>query len=369
MTHSSQLKRVIDLTDDGRRQYARQTPAREAFLSQINSGLIACSCMDARGNFPLLMGLPMGVVQEFRRGGAMVDHASSGFRERLRSMVRRDRHRPDIFFQVVHSSQHSPHACGAWRENGGLAAAITHSRSLAVQNELAHEGELYTVIMCHHTDDDTFAVYEEASGKLHRICALPVLFGNMAQAVARIFPQFPRLVASDLTEIFNRHRHYASTRSPLMESAVLNWHVEDTIMVGERFACVGRCKQIFVIDEKCGGAANQMLIAVSIIKESLAEGRIVLGSADRLLVMTQVPWDIDDDPELNRKNRKCAAVGALAQAARLERIFRDRFPELVPHLEVQAATISDRYDLDLCDLTLPRPLVVTPAGNAFTPAM
>lgn len=346
--YSPQLQRVLDLAATAHEQYEQQAEIREAFLAATSCGVIIASCMDGRGRPTRHLGLPLGVATEFRKGGVHLSYASSGFRERLSSIVRERRDRPDIFFHVVHDSAEPTRACGYWKGKGGLQAAMEHGLFLAKRNTQAHQDELFTVILCHDTDTDAYSVLDRNVGQFVPITEMAERFGCMEAAVEYLFPDFPQSVNRDLSLVFTLHSAYLQTQIKIPPNGKNGHHIEDTIIVGERFAHIAECKAVFLIDEKCGGVSGQMEIAGRIMTESLLESRISLEGDNRLLLLTQIPWKTDTDSALNSRNRACAMVGAQDQAARLETIFRNTFPDLAPYLEVRSAVINERYELELC---------------------
>ena len=345
--HSPQLQRVLDLAATAHRQYEQQAPVREQFLQSTSCGIIIASCMDGRGRPTMHLGLPLGVALEFRKGGVHLSYASSGFRERLATIVRERRDRPDIFFHVVHHSAEPTRACGYWKGKGGLQAALNHGLFLAKRNTRAHQDELLTVVLCHDTDTDAYSVFDRNVGQFELIAQLTDRYSSMDEAVEYLFPDFPQKVNRDLSLVFTLHSAYLKMQTKVPPNGKNGHHVEDTIIIGERFAYIAECKAVFLIDEKCGGVSGQMEIAGRIVTESFLEGRIDLNGDNRLLLLTQIPWKTDEDETLSVRNRDCAIVGAQDQAARLECIFRKSFPDLVPYLQVQAGIINERYELVL----------------------
>jgi len=158
--HENLVQKILDHNARQRKKFANESSLRKRFLSEHPTKFIVFECMDGRVNFPLIAGLPAGIVSCFRSMGGIFDLEIPDFANTIYKVINaaRKKNRGSLLVATYHFSKGEHHrGCAGYKYDSENAIAGT-LKLCSEMNETFAMKNVYAIELGIETDEDRFVI-------------------------------------------------------------------------------------------------------------------------------------------------------------------------------------------------------------------
>lgn len=308
------VQTVLDYNTAQSKEYARLAGERKSIIAAHPTKVIAFVCMDGRINFPLIAGLPFGVVSSFRSMGGIFDLGFPRFKKTLVQAVRETlaQKRNCLLVTTYHFSKGDKNrGCKGWNYDTESAKLGAEKLCAELEKMFASvKDRVYPVVLGIETDEDRFVIPDNVP-----------------------LQKFSRAVQKDIGFIVSENMKHAWNLPKRTEKEMQ--HGEGIIAVGTGFDWLHSYNKAIIIGPWCEDIEPSVIAGAEIVLSNLKGGRVAedLGT---VLLCGAVP-----------QNTTPAGVALAEKEAKIlsersEKIITSRVPEIVPYLSIVAGTTDPK---------------------------
>ena len=332
-------QRIDWLMDHARRHSAEfQSPesflARNLYVAQHPTAVVALSCMDGRINTSVATGTPAGIIVPFRNLGGYFDlgwpYFGGVLAEHIRSMVGQGR-RTLALITYHYSKGDSHRGCSGFHYD--IDASRSHAFYIKRQVEAVfgrYHNTVYPLVCGFETDEDALVLHGNGGDVLDLSTVSSTIDDTLPAVLARLYPDMSDQIRQDLLCLVQGNiSHIAEIRQSNRE---LDFeHHEWVIGIGRGFDWINMPNLALIIGPYSPDLAEPIREAAGIIDANMKDRRI---PDDGFLLLASSPYyEIGTDH--TRAELKSRFLSELAA-----RIIRAEFPNLKEKMYVRSAVIA-----------------------------
>lgn len=317
--------------------------ARQRYLAEHDTRIIALKCMDGRIHLPWVTRTPLGIIRPFRNLGGIFNLGWPYLGDLLADTVQEavsQGHRVLIIITYHFSRGERSRGCAGF--NCDREAAMDHAWQIRDQVRTlfgeAHQ-TVYPLVCGFETDDDALILHS-ADGRALDLSApdLPQQHGDIAaehetaleSTLRNLFPDMPPPVLRDLLPLVRGNlAHIGDMRNTRRELDIE--HREWVICVGRGFDFLHIPNQALIIGPYSPDLADPIRKAATIISANMAAGRI---PDDGFLLLSSVPY-LQPGPQQARAVLKARFLSEFAAD-----VINREFPALADRMVILTAVLN-----------------------------
>ncbi|NMT64290.1 carboxysome shell carbonic anhydrase domain-containg protein [Marinobacter orientalis] len=308
--------------------------ARQRYLAEHNTLIIAMKCMDGRIHLPHVTRTPMGIIQPFRNLGGIFDlgwpYLGDLLADAVQNAVSAGR-RVLIIITYHYSKGARERGCAGF--NCDREAARAHAFSIRGQVEaLFGRGHqtVYPLVCGFETDEDALLLHGH-DGLCLDLSAIAATSANeTGSQIAALYPDMPPAVQRDLIPLVHGNiQHIARIRKSDRELNIE--HREWVICIGRGFDFLHAPNLALIIGPFSPDLSHPIRQAAGIIKANMESARI---PDDGFLLLSSAPYQ---EPGTQKARATLKSAFLLEFAAN---VIQREFPELAELMVARSAILN-----------------------------
>ena len=264
--------------------------ARERYLAEHPTAIVALKCMDGRINISVATHTPVGILMPVRNLGGIFNlgwpHLGELLANHVHDMVSSGRR--VLVLITYHFSRGDPHrGCAGFSYDTEAAKA----HSYAIKKQVEHvfgsgHGTVYPIVCGFETDEDAIILHGNNGDILEVSKLTDKDEGTLGLRMDALFPDMPHQVIHDLLPLLRGNmQHVAEVRKT--PRALDIEHREWMICLGRGFDFLHMPNLALIIGPYSPDLADPIRKAAGIIQENMDAGRI---PDDGFLLLASVPY-------------------------------------------------------------------------------
>jgi hypothetical protein len=343
--HSRPIAQRIDWLFDlaSRHGQAWRSPdeslARQRYLSQHTTAMVALKCMDGRINIPVATNTPAGIVMPFRNLGGMFDlgwpHLGEVLQQHIVNMTSQGR-RVVVLITYHYSAGDPKRGCAGFGFN--KAASIEHAWEIHEQISRifgqSHDA-VYPLVCGFETDEDALTLHAGRDGPMLELArCVDVDQQELARRLSDLLPDMVSVMRRDLLPLLMGNlQHISEIRRHNRQGERLLEieHREWMICLGRGFDWLHTPNLALIVGPYSPDLAHPICTAADIIAGNMAAGRI---PDDGFLLLASVPF------ETVGVDRARAEIKSQFLARFASDVIGEHAPELASKMHVRTAVLD-----------------------------
>lgn len=265
--------------------------ARQRYMAEHNTQIIALKCMDGRIHLPYATQTPLGIITPFRNLGGIFDlgwpYMGDLLADSVGAAVQQGRR---VLMIITYHYSRGDEARGCAGFNCNRAAAMAHAQSIRHQVQTifgAGHQTVYPIVCGFETDDDALILHG-AQNELVDMAALSATeIEQLPTRLASLYPDMPPTVQRDLLPLLKGNaRHVAEIRHSQRELDIE--HREWMICIGRGFDFLHVPNVALIIGPYSPDLSHPIQQAAGIIRNNMEKRRI---PDDGFLVLSSAPYE------------------------------------------------------------------------------
>lgn len=308
--------------------------ARQRYLAEHNTLIIAMKCMDGRIHLPYVTQTPLGIIHPFRNLGGIFDlgwpYLGDMLADTVQEAVSAGR-RVLIIITYHYSKGARERGCAGFNCNRDAARA--HAFSIRRQVEVlfgsGHQ-TVYPLVCGFETDEDALILHGRDDQSLDLSTITPAEAEGISSRLAALYPDMPIPVQRDLLPLVHGNiQHITEIR---MSDRELNIeHREWVICVGRGFDFLHVPNVALIIGPYSPDLSHPIRQAAGIIRANMESGRI---PDDGFLLLSSAPY-LEPGTQKARATLKSAFLSEFAA-----NVIEQDFPELAERMVTRSAILN-----------------------------
>ncbi len=308
--------------------------ARQRYLAEHNTLIIAMKCMDGRIHLPHVTRTPMGIIQPFRNLGGIFDlgwpYLGDLLAETVQDAVNAGR-RVLIIITYHYSRGATERGCAGF--NCDREAARAHAFGIRRQVEAlfgsAHQ-TVYPLVCGFETDEDALILHDHNDQCLDLSTIAVAADDELGSRLAALYPDMPAPVQRDLLPLVRGNiQHIADIRKSDRELNIE--HREWVICIGRGFDFLHVPNLALIIGPFSPDLAHPIRQAAGIIKANMESGRV---PDDGFLLLSSAPYQ---EPGTQKARATLKSSFLLGFAAN---VIKQEFPEFAELMVARSAILN-----------------------------
>lgn len=308
--------------------------ARQRYLAEHNTLIIAMKCMDGRIHLPYVTRTPLGIIHPFRNLGGIFDLGWPYLGDMLADTVQEavGAGRRVLIIITYHFSKGArERGCAGF--NCDREAAQAHALSIRSQLEIlfgsGHQ-TVYPLVCGFETDEDALILHGRDNQALD-LSTVPLADATeIGSRIASLFPDMPTPVQRDLLPLVQGNiRHITDIRKSDRELNIE--HREWVICIGRGFDFLHVPNVALIIGPYSPDLSHPIRQAAGIIKANMESGRI---PDDGFLLLSSAPY-LEPGTQKARATLKSAFLSGFAA-----NVIQQDFPELAERMITRSAILN-----------------------------
>lgn len=310
--------------------------ARQRYLAEHDTLIIAMKCMDGRIHLPHVTQTPLGVILPFRNLGGIFDlgwpYLGDMLADAVVAAVREGR-RVLVIITYHYSEGQLARGCAGF--DCDRDAAYAQACSIRDQVEVLfgdNHQTVYPLVCGFETDADALVLHgqgERAGERLALADLTPAHSAALPALLGRVYPDMPAPVLRDLLPLLEGNlRHIGEIRKLPRTMAIE--HTEWTICLGRGFDFLHAPNVALIIGPYSPDLSHPIRKAAGIIQANMSQGRI---PDDGFLLLTSAPYEEPGTQKARAslKSRFLSDFGA--------GVIRQAFPDLARRMVTRRAVL------------------------------
>lgn len=308
--------------------------ARQRYLAEHNTLIIAMKCMDGRIHLPYVTQTPLGIIHPFRNLGGIFDlgwpYLGDMLADTVQDAVSAGR-RVLIIITYHFSKGATERGCAGFNCNRDAARA--HAFSIRHQVEVlfgsGHQ-TVYPLVCGFETDEDALILHGRNDQHLDLSTIAPAAGDEISPRIAALYPDMPTPVQRDLLPLVRGNiRHIAEIRKSDRELNIE--HREWMICIGRGFDFLHVPNVALIIGPYSPDLSHPIRQAAGIIKANMESGRV---PDDGFLLLSSAPYQ-EPGTQRARATLKSAFLSGFAA-----NVIQQDFPELAERMVTRSAILN-----------------------------
>lgn len=308
--------------------------ARQQYLAEHNTLIIAMKCMDGRIHLPYVTQTPLGIIHPFRNLGGIFDlgwpYLGDMLADTVQDAVSAGR-RVLIIITYHFSKGATERGCAGF--NCDRDAARSHAFSIRHQVEVlfgsGHQ-TVYPLVCGFETDEDALILHGPNDQHLDLSTIAPAAGEEISPRIAALYPDMPAPVQRDLLPLVRGNiRHIAEIRKSDRELNIE--HREWMICIGRGFDFLHVPNVALIIGPYSPDLSHPIRQAAGIIKANMESGRV---PDDGFLLLSSAPYQ-EPGTQKARATLKSAFLSGFAA-----NVIQQDFPELAERMVTRSAILN-----------------------------
>lgn len=337
--HSQPIQQRIDWLMELSRTHSAQfcDPenylARQRYLAEHPTHIIALKCMDGRLHLPYATQTPLGIIRPFRNLGGIFDLGWPYMGDLLESSVLEainTGRRVLIIITYHYSKGDRSRGCAGF--DCDHHAAMEHAQHIRLQVEaiFGHDHQtVYPLVCGFETDEDALILHGTDDRQLDLSSLSEADIPTLKHQLEGLLPDMPSQVRHDLMPLVEGNiRHIAEIRQSHREPDIE--HREWMICVGRGFDFLHVPNVALIIGPYSPDLSDPITKAAGIIRANMEKGRI---PDDGFLLLSSAPYQ-EAGPDQARAELKAHFMAEFAAA-----VIRKTQPELAQKMLMRTATL------------------------------
>lgn len=308
--------------------------ARQRYLAEHNTLIIAMKCMDGRIHLPYVTRTPLGIIHPFRNLGGIFDlgwpYLGDMLADTVQEAVSAGR-RVLIIITYHYSKDAKERGCAGF--NCDQEAARAHAFSIRYQLEaLFGSGHqtVYPLVCGFETDEDALILHGRDNQALDLAAVAPAEATEIGSRIASLYPDMPVSVQRDLLPLVQGNiRHITDIRKSDRELDIE--HREWVICIGRGFDFLHVPNVALIIGPYSPDLSHPIRQAAGIIRANMDSGRI---PDDGFLLLSSAPYQ-EPGTQKARATLKSAFLSGFAA-----NVIEQDFPELAERMVTRSAILN-----------------------------
>lgn len=308
--------------------------ARQRYLAEHNTLIIAMKCMDGRIHLPYVTRTPLGIIHPFRNLGGIFDLGWPYLGDMLADTVQEavGAGRRVLIIITYHFSK-GAHERGCAGFNCDREAAQHHAFSIRKQFEIlfgsGHQ-TVYPLVCGFETDEDALILHGRDNQALDLSTVPPADATEIGSRIASLCPDMPEAVRRDLFPLVQGNiRHITDIRKSDRELNIE--HREWMICIGRGFDFLHVPNVALIIGPYSPDLSHPIRQAAGIIKANMENGRT---PDDGFLLLSSAPY-MEPGTQKARATLKSAFLSDFAA-----NVIHQDFPELARCMITRSAILN-----------------------------
>ncbi|WP_417565790.1 hypothetical protein [Marinobacter sp.] len=307
--------------------------ARQRYLAEHNTQIIAMKCMDGRIHLPYVTQTPLGVIHPFRNLGGIFElgwpYLGDMLADSVQEAVSQGR-RVLVIITYHYSKGARERGCAGF--DCDRQAAMNHAFQIKSQMEklfgTGHQ-TVYPLVCGFETDEDALVLHGSPEQVLD-LSFVPVSrLEDMPAEIAALCPDMPGPVRRDLLPLVRGNiRHVSEIRHSDRELNIE--HREWVICLGRGFDFLHAPNVALIIGPYSPDLSHPIRQAAGIIKSNMDNGRI---PDDGFLLLSSAPYQ-EPGTQKARATLKSDFLSDFAAG-----VIRQDYPELARRMIIRAAIL------------------------------
>lgn len=316
--------------------------ARQRYLAEHPTHIIALKCMDGRLHLPHATQTPLGIIRPFRNLGGIFDLGWPYMGDLLESSVLEainQGRRVLIIITYHYSKGDKSRGCAGF--NCNKQAAMEHAQGIRLQVEAIFGRDhqtVYPLVCGFETDEDALILHSSDDQQLDLSSLAEQDLSTLTPQLEKLLPDMPSQVRYDLLPLVEGNiRHIQEMRTLQRELDIE--HREWMICVGRGFDFLHAPNVALIIGPYSPDLSDPILKAAGIIRSNMEKGRI---PDDGFLLLSSAPY-MEAGPDAARAELKAHFMADFAAE-----VIDKAQPELAKKMIRQTATLhwpTRRLDL------------------------
>lgn len=308
--------------------------ARQRYLAEHDTLIIAMKCMDGRIHLPYVTRTPLGIIRPFRNLGGIFDLGWPYLGDLLADTVQEavSAGKRVLIIITFHFSK-STRERGCAGFNCDVDAARAHAFTIRNQVEALFGREhqtVYPLVCGFETDEDALILHGRDSGQLDLSTVAPAEAGDIGSRIAALYADMPTQVQRDLLPLVQGNIHHiADIRE--RDRELNTEHREWIICVGRGFDFLHAPNVALIIGPYSPDLSHPIRQAAGIIKANMDSGRI---PGDGFLLLSSSPY-MEPGTQKARATLKSAFLSQFAA-----NVIQQEFPELAERMVTRSAILN-----------------------------
>ncbi len=308
--------------------------ARQRYLAEHNTLIIAMKCMDGRIHLPYVTQTPLGIIHPFRNLGGIFDlgwpYLGDMLADTVQDAVSAGR-RVLIIITYHYSKGATERGCAGF--NCDRDAARAHAFSIRRQVEVlfgsGHQ-TVYPLVCGFETDEDALVLHGRNDQYLDLSTIAPAAGDEISPRIAALYPDMPVPVQRDLLPLVRGNvRHITDIRKSDRELNIE--HREWIICIGRGFDFLHVPNVALIVGPYSPDLSHPIRQAAGIIKANMECGRV---PDDGFLLLSSAPYQ-EPGTQKARATLKSAFLSEFAA-----NVIQQDFPELAERMVTRSAILN-----------------------------
>ncbi|WP_152207170.1 carboxysome shell carbonic anhydrase domain-containg protein [Marinobacter changyiensis] len=308
--------------------------ARQRYLAEHSTLIVALKCMDGRIHLPYVTQTPLGIIRPFRNLGGIFDLGWPYLGDMLADAVGeavREGRRVLIIITYHYSKGLKARGCAGFACD--REAAIAHAYGIRSQVEQifgrGHQ-TVYPMVCGFETDEDALILHG-LDDRQYDLSVVPEKqMDALIPQLSALYPDMPAQVRGDLLPLVcGNIRHIAEIRQSERELDIE--HREWVICLGRGFDFLHVPNVALIIGPYSPDLAHPIRQAATIIRANMESGRI---PDDGFLLLSSSPYH-EPGPQQARAALKSRFLAGFATS-----VIREEFPDLMAGMITRTATLN-----------------------------
>lgn len=314
--------------------------ARQRYLAEHDTQIVALKCMDGRIHLPYVTRTPLGIIRPFRNLGGIFNLGWPYLGDMLTDTVQEavSSGRRVLMIITYHFSKGDrSRGCAGFDCN--REAAMAHAWEIRQQMETlfgaAHQ-TVYPLVCGFETDEDALILHSPAGQQLDLAQWAPTASTatasnrQLAATLSSLFPDMPDAILRDLIPMVSGNiAHIADIRHSRRELAIE--HREWVICVGRGFDFLHIPNLALIIGPYSPDLSHPIRQAAGIIRANMENHRI---PADGFLLLSSSPY-LEPGPQKAKATLKSRFLAEFAA-----NVVRNDFPDLASGMVTRTAILN-----------------------------
>ncbi|QEW07098.1 carboxysome shell carbonic anhydrase domain-containg protein [Nitrincola iocasae] len=307
--------------------------ARQRYLAEHPTRIIALKCMDGRIHLPYATKTPLGIVHPFRNLGGIFDLGWPYMGDLLESQVMEAIHqgrRVLIIITYHFSKGDKSRGCAGF--NCDKDAAMVHANEIREQVEaiFGHGHKtVYPLVCGFETDEDALILHSSEGESLDLSTLKPDELDSLPVKLEGFFTDMPAQVRHDLLPLVEGNLRHIDEMRQLQRDLDIE-HSEWVICVGRGFDFLHVPNVALIIGPYSPDLSDPIIKAAGIIRANMAQGRI---PDDGFLLLSSAPYD-EVGPDQARAELKARFMAEFAA-----NVIGETQPALAEKMLIRTATL------------------------------
>jgi len=308
--------------------------ARQRYLAEHSTLILALKCMDGRLHLPHATRTPIGIIRPFRNLGGIFHLGWPYLGEMLGDAVDEavsQGRRVMIIITYHYSKGSKGRGCAGF--NCDKDAAMAHAQGIRAQVESTYghgHQTVYPVVCGFETDHDTLILHGQNEQALDLSQVVEDSPLEVLQQLSSLYPDMPGQIRQDLLPLVLGNIHHTRAIGQTQRELDIE-HREWIICVGRGFDFLHVPNVALIIGPFSPDLSHPIRLAASIIRNNMESGRI---PDDGFLLLASTPYD-----EVGTDHAR-AEIKARFLAEFASGVIRQSQPELAARMTTGTAVLN-----------------------------